>query len=141
MARKILAGIAGFVTTFATIMLVQAWGHAVFPPPPELDLSDPEAAARLFDDLPWGALACVLFAYFAGAFLGTFVAKWLGGGSGKPYALILGGFVLGGTLVTVYQIPHPPWFVGAAIIGIPAAAWLGAKFGPRRIAAGKAAET
>ena len=141
MTRKILAGIAGFVTTFATIMLLQAVGHAVYPPPPDLDFSDPEAVARLFDSLPVGALSFVLLAYFAGAFIGPFVAKWLGGGSGKPYALILGGFVLGGTLVTVYRIPHPPWFVAAAIIGIPVAAWLGAKFGPRRVAVGKTVET
>ncbi len=130
--RKVLGGIAGFVTTFATIMLVQALGHAVYPPPPGLDTGDPARVGDYLETLPPGALVFVLLAYFAGAFLGTFVAKWLGGGSGKPYALLLGGLVLAGTLLTVYRIPHPPWFVVAAIISIPVAAWLGARLGPRR---------
>jgi hypothetical protein len=137
----VLAGIAGFVATFATIMLVQTLGHTVYPPPAELDMTDPAATAEFFGNLPVGALLFVLLAYFAGAFLGPFVAKWLGGGSGKPYALLLGGFVLGGTLVTVYQIPHPSWFIVAAIIGIPIAAWYGAKLGPRRVAGSEAAAT
>jgi hypothetical protein len=49
--------------------------------------------------------------------------------------------VLAGTLVTVYQIPHPSWFIIAAIIGIPIAAWYGAKLGPRRVADREAAAT
>ena len=133
MLRKILGGIVGFVATFATIMIIQAIGHALVPPPADIDVSDPAVASDYVMNLPPWMLVSVLVAYFAGAFVGPFVGKWLGGGSGKPYMYLFAGMVLAGTLITVYQIPHPLWFVIAAVIGIPVAAWYGAKLGPRRV--------
>ena len=139
MLRKIFAGIAGFFATFTTIMFIQQIGHALVPPPADLDMSDTAVASDYIATLsPW-MLASVLLAYFAGAFAGPFVAKWLGGGSGKPYAFLFGGLVLAGTLYTVYLITHPAWFTITAAIGIPVAAWAGARFGPRRVSAAAAA--
>lgn len=139
MLYKVLGVAAGFFTTFTTIMFIQSIGHALVPPPDDLDLSDTAVASDYIATLPPWMLTLVLFAYFAGAFAGPFVAKWLGGGSGKPYAFLFGGLVLAGTLYTVNLISHPAWFTITAVLGIPAAAWAGARFGPRRVVAAEAA--
>ena len=76
----------------------------------------------------------MLASYFFGAFLGPFVATWLGGGKGLVFTWIFGGLVLAGTIATVTRLPHPLWFTIAAIAGIPVAAFFGGRLAPRRVA-------
>jgi len=130
---KTLGFFAGFIATFAAISLVQALGHAVIPPPADLDVTDQAAFAEWLATAPAGSFLFVLASYFAGAFLGPFVATWLGGGRGLVFTWIFGALVLAGTIATVTSIPHPLWFTVTAIVGIPFAAFYGGRLAPRRV--------
>lgn len=134
MLSKALGFFAGFIATFAAISLVQALGHAAIPPPADLDVTDQAAFAEWLAMAPVGAFLFVLASYFTGAFLGPFVATWIGGGKGLAFTWIFGGLVLAGTIATVSRIPHPLWFTIVAIAGIPVAAFFGSRLAPRRVA-------
>ena len=102
MLSKTLGFFAGFIATFAAISLVQALGHAVIPPPADLDVKDQAAFAEWLATAPAGSFLFVLASYFAGAFLGPFVATWLGGVlrelgeiSGRVYSEKLLGEIFG----------------------------------------------
>ncbi len=134
MLRKILGGLAGVVAAFAVIMLVQFLGHQVIPPPSGMDPADPESIRAAMNDLPVGAFLFVLASYFGGAFVGTFVATWLGGARGLTYAIVVGGLVFAATVANLLMIPHPLWFSITALAGIPVAAFFGGRLAPRRVA-------
>ena len=133
MLSKILGFFAGFIATFAAMALVQALGLAVFPPPADLDVTDQAAFAEWLTGAPAGYFLFVLFSYVAGAFIGPFVATWLGGGRGLVFIWLLGGLVLTLMIATVSNIGYPLWFTIAAIVGIPIAAFYGGRLAPRRV--------
>lgn len=79
MGRTLLAALAGLATAFATIMLVEFAGHALYPPPPGIDPANTADMARLVGTLPMGALLMVVVAWVIGAVDGGFVAALLAG--------------------------------------------------------------
>ena len=74
MLRNIAAMIAGVVTAFVTIMLIDKIGHMVFPPPEGLDFTDPDAIRPYLATLPVGAFLFILASSVIAAFVGTLVA-------------------------------------------------------------------
>ena len=46
MFRNIGAGLAGVVTAFVLVMVVEKVGHLIYPPPANLDYTDVEAVER-----------------------------------------------------------------------------------------------
>ena len=64
MLRVIGAIVAGTVTAFAVIWLIEALGHVAFPLPEDLDLRDPELAAQALPSIPLPAKLIVVFAWF-----------------------------------------------------------------------------
>ena len=132
MLTKIVAGLAGIAAAFAVIALTQHLGHRVYPPPPDLDVSDIEAFRKFTAGLPLMAFLFVLLAYYAGSLAGTFVAGWIAGFRTLIYAGLIGGLVLAGTVANLVMIPHPLWFSILAVIGIPLFAYLGSRLAPVR---------
>ncbi len=135
MLMKALSVLAGMVVAFALIAIVQSIGHAVYPPPADLNIRDTEAFAEYTRSLPFTAILFVLASYLAGAFAGSFVAGWIAGGPSLVYPAIIGGILLAATVANLVAIPHPLWFGILAVIGIPATAFLGGRLAPTRIAA------
>ncbi len=127
MIRSIGALIAGIVTAFASIYLIEMLGHTIYPPPPDLDFSDPEAIRPYIATLPIIVLLFPMFGWFVGTFAGSLVADFCG--NAKPYlfAGIVGGLVLAGTIANLIVIPHPLWFSITALLGIISSAWLAAR--------------
>jgi len=124
MIRNIGALIAGIVIAFVLIYLIEMLGHAIYPPPPDLDFSNPDAVRPYIATLPIVALLFPMIGWLLGAFAGSFVANICG--DAKPYVFsgIVGGLVLAGTIANLIMIPHPLWFSITALIGIVASAWL-----------------
>ena len=131
MLRKILAGVAGVVVAGLVVYAVEWAGHAVYPPPDGLDFADPEQMAPYVAGLPVGAFAFVLAAWALGAFIGTFVACRIGTARPQIYAAVVAGLILVGAIANMVVIPHPVWFMIAAVVLITAAGWLAARVSAR----------
>ncbi len=125
MGKNIAAGVAGVVVAFALVWVVEKVGHAVYPPPPDLNFADPDAMRAYIQTLPVGALLFVAAAWFAGAAGGTCAACAIGTASPRIFAAIVGGLVLVATVINLVMIPHPTWFAILGVAGIIVGAWLG----------------
>lgn len=124
MIRKIGLAIFGVIVAVALIVVVQMIGHNVYPPPPGTDFDDPEAVRALIEQAPAGALLFVIASYVAGTFGGGLIVALIARDSAETYAMIVGGFVLGGTLLNLVSIPHPAWFQVAALASVVGTAFL-----------------
>ena len=114
MLRIIGAIVAGTVSAFAVIWLIEAVGHIAFPLPEDLDLRDPELVAQALPSIPLPAKLIVVFAWFAGALSGGFVAGRIAGGRWTPW--LVAALVACGGIMTILMIPHPVWMQIAAIV-------------------------
>ena len=134
MIRNIGAALAGLLTAFVLIYLIEMLGHSIYPPPPDLDFSDPEAMRPYVASLPPLALLFPMFAWFIGTFAGTLVASFIGTAKPILFAAVVGIFILAGTIANMIVIPHPLWFAVVALIGIAASAWLAMLVAPTPVA-------
>ena len=134
MVRKILAVVAGLVVALLIVMLIQRFGHSLFPPPTDMDISDQEFMRKYVASLPWGPLAFVIASYVLAAFGGGLVAAMLAGERPMIFSGLIALAVLAGAVSTMVMIPHPTWFEIAAVGGIVLAALVAAGLaGNRRV--------
>lgn len=124
MLRKVVAIIFGVIVAVVLIMIVETFGHTVYPPPADLDFTDMDAMAAYVDALPTGALLFVMAAWVAGTFGGGLLACAIARERPMVYAFSIAGMVLLGTGFTLTQIHHPTWFSVLSIIAILLTAWL-----------------
>ena len=114
MLRIVGSVVAGAVTAFATVWLIELIGHLIFPLPEDLDLRNPEVAAQSLPSIPLPAKLIVVFAWFAGALAGGYVAKRI---SGRWWpAWLIAVVVAVGGIMTIMMIPHPAWMQIAAVV-------------------------
>jgi len=125
MGRNIGAGLVGVLIAMLSVWLVQKIGHAVYPPQADIDLNEFEAVKAYVATLPIGALLFVVASYFIGTTVGTCIACTIGTMLPRIYALLIGCLMLVATTMNVMMIPHPTWFILAAVVAIVAGAWLG----------------
>lgn len=123
--RRVLSISAGVIASGLVIAALEMFGHALFmdgaPMPPS---ADPAAVQAYAKSLSFGALASLLVAWCAGAYIGSMVAIRIAGGSERMMTLVVGGFILAATVMNFFQFPHPAWLMISAIILIPTCAWL-----------------
>lgn len=130
--RRIAGLVAGLVVMALTVALAEGAGHALFPPPPGLDVTNPDDQARLMAVIPLGAKIAVVVAWFLGALAGSAVAMVVGRTPLLGWAI---GLIMGAlSLFTTQVFPHPLWMVIAAVV-LPLVAVLVAK----RLVAGRIA--
>lgn len=125
MGRNIGAGVAGVVVAMLVVWLVQTIGHAVYTPPAGLDSENLEAMQAYVATLPLGAFLFVIASYFIGTLAGTCAACAIGTMLPRVFAILIGCLMLIATAMNVAMIPHPTWFIVAAVVAIVAGAWLG----------------
>ena len=114
MLRSILALIAGLVVAIVVVMILEMLGHWLYPPPPGIDLHDPETLKTIIDKLPRGAIIAVLVAWGCGTFAGSWTAALIARRARIIHGLIVGGILMGFGVMTMLMIPHPIWFMLAA---------------------------
>lgn len=136
MGSKFLAVVAGIVIAFVIVFVFEAAGHGFWPPPPGVDVSNPEALKTLMPSIPVGAKVAVIVAWAAGAFAGGLVAARIS--KNARFAWIIGGVQLALGIVTMLSIPHPlaMWIAGV-LVPMPAA-MLGGLLGTPRASAVRA---
>jgi hypothetical protein len=132
MLSKILAVVFGVVAAVIVIIAIEALGHAMYPPPGDLDITDRQAMEAYVAGLPLGALLFVMAAWVAATFTGGLLACFIAKEMPFVYASIVGMLVLLGTIINLMSIPHPLWFsivsVSAIIATIFVTGWLGSNF-------------
>lgn len=112
--RQIAGILAGLVVMALTVALAEGLGHALFPPPPGLDITRPEDQARLMEVIPAGAKIAVVIAWLLGAIAGAAVAMAI---ARTPLAGWVIGLVMGAlSLWTTQMFPHPLWMMIAAVV-------------------------
>jgi hypothetical protein len=112
--RSILAVIVGSIVAMVAVGIVQAIGHAVYPPPEEMKdadafeklMADPEAMKKVMDLISWQV----------GAFLGGAAAALVAGYGRCLQAGIIGVFILLASVVMMMMIPHPDWMKVAGLL-------------------------
>lgn len=124
MVRNVAAAITGVVTAFVLIMLIEKLGHSIYPPPPDIDFSDPEAMRPYIATLPFLALLFPMIAWVVATFAGTVLACKIGTANPLAFAAVVGGLVLAGTIANLIVIPHPVWFSAVSLAAIAASAWI-----------------
>jgi hypothetical protein len=125
--RIVLGVILGTAIGFGIVMLGDYLNHMFFPPPPDLQITNPDAIRAYMADAPFTALLGLpvtwTLAAFAAAFAGAKIAAraWPG--------WIAGALIFAATGLNLAFIPHPLWMLIAAVIAVPLAAFFGAKLG------------
>jgi hypothetical protein len=127
MLKRALGGLAGLVAGVVVIMIVQAVGHKVYPPPPGFDPSNAEALKALMASMPVGALLFVLLSYALGAFGGGLIAARIG--KHLVPALVVGGLLTVASIMNLTMVPHPTWFAVANLLLVLPLAFAGGKLG------------
>ena len=94
MGRSILAVIAGVVCAVLTVGMIESIGHFVYPPPPGVDISDPDQLRTIMERLPTGALLFVMAAWIVGALVGGLVAAKLARSHAMRAALAVGTMMI-----------------------------------------------
>ena len=126
MLRSILAVLAGLVVAWITVSLFEFASMHAFPPPPGVDVRDPQQLASLIAQMPVGALALVLAGWIVGALDGGLVATLIA--KGRVPAVVVGVLVMLGAFLMVAMVPHPMWMsIAGVLLPLPAAlfgAWL-----------------
>jgi hypothetical protein len=123
--RIVLAIVAGLVVAVFCVAGLEMLGHMVFPPPADLDASDPADVARMMEVIPAGALLFVVVAWFVGALAGAWTANATARRAMAGW--IVAGFIVLGAVVTMVMIPHPAWMWACGILLPVLAAWIAGK--------------
>lgn len=129
--RTFLAIVAGCLSAFALVAVIEMVGHALFPVPGRVDMSTPEGL-RAAVPIPLSALLSVLVAWVVATFVGGLVAALIAPSKPRVYAGLVGAVILLGAIANMMMIPHPAWFAVAAVVGIVAAAWAAGALAARR---------
>lgn len=113
MTRLVGSLVVGAVAALAAIVLIQRLGHLAWPLPSDLELEDPEAAARVLGDVPLGAKLVVVFGWFAGGLIGAAAAWRMSRRSWPGWAVAALASLAG--IVTVMLVPQPVWMQISAV--------------------------
>ena len=123
MLRIVLGVLAGFAAGVVTVYLIELASHALYPPPPGVDLTDPEQQRAFARSIPLGGLLMVLLAVVAGALIGTSTALIVAGRR-RTAGWIVGGLMLAATIFNMTSVPAPVWLMIAEVVLVSAAVFL-----------------
>lgn len=122
MLRTILGIVAGVVVAFVVLMGLEMAGHAAMPPPAGLDPADPEDLKQMVASASTAAKAWVVFAWFAAAVAGGWLARRLSRASWAGW--VIAGLIVVGGIANIMMIPHPLWMQIAAVVAPLLGGWL-----------------
>lgn len=122
--RSLIAVVAGIVLAGLIIAGVEALGHAIFPPPADLDLARGADRARMMEVIPFEAKLAVVIAWFLGSFAGACAAIAIS--LRVLPAWIVGVAIAALGLWTTQMFPHPDWMLASAVV-LPLIAVVAAK--------------
>lgn len=127
--KTALAILAGLVSAFALIFLVELAAHQIWPVP-AFDAKNPDAMRAAMEAMPPGALISVAAAWIVGTFGGGWLAARIARRIWPAY--VIGGFVALASVANLLMLPHPLWFWPVALIVVPFTAHVAGALGNKR---------
>jgi hypothetical protein len=134
MIRKISAVVLGVLMAVILIIAIEELGHAVYPPPDDLDITNKDALQVYIMDAPIAALLFVMAAWLVATLAGGLLACFIARETPLVYAAIVGGLVLLGTIINLLSIAHPLWFTITSIPAIIATTFITGRLGSSFVA-------
>ncbi len=130
--RNIAAVVIGIVLGSALNMFLVTMGSKMVPPPPGLNMADPQSLSTLGHLLEPKHFVFPFLAHALGTFFGAFAAHVAGTGRRSLLSYIVAGMFLIGGIMAAFMIPAPAWFLAADLVlaYIPMA-WLATRLGYR----------
>ena len=119
--RKFLGVVCGIVVAMLTVALVEFIGHAVYPPPPGLDMMTPDGVAAYIATVPVTAMLFIVAAWFLGALAGGWVALRISGWA--IAAWIVAGLIAVAGIFNATQIPSPLWMQLCTVLAPALGGW------------------
>ncbi|GMQ82414.1 MAG: hypothetical protein BMS9Abin05_1866 [Rhodothermia bacterium] len=123
--RRALGIVAGLVTGFILVYVLEMIGHLIFPPPEGIEMMSREEITRIMAEIPFGGLVSVVIAWFFGTLGAAFVATRVGQDSTMTAAYIIGSFEIGFGAINFYSIPHPTWMIVTGLAAFVSGAHIG----------------
>lgn len=130
--RIVLGIVLGIAVGIGLVMAGDAINHQLWPPPPDLQVTNPEAIRDYMATAPITSLLGLPVTWTIAAFAGAFAAAKIGARAWAGW--IAGGVLFALTGMNLVMIPHPLWMLVAAIVAVPLAAWFGGKIGAPKAA-------
>ncbi len=128
--RIILGIVIGIALGIGVVMAGDALNHRFFPPPPEVQITNPEAIRDYMQTAPVLSLLGLPVTWTIAALAAAFAAAKIG--ARRWTGWLAGCILFAATGLNLVMIPHPLWMLIAAIVFVPAAAWFGAQLGAPR---------
>lgn len=137
MGRTILAVLAGAVVMWLTIFALEFVSHALFPPSAGLNPQNQRDLAAIIAQAPVGAMAMLVVAWVAGAFIGGLTAATISHQHKRGAAIVIALLVMAGVGGMIYLVPdHPIWVsVLGLLLPIPTALFAARLANRRSVAA------
>jgi hypothetical protein len=127
MLRTIGAIIAGIITFFVVVTMLNIVSSLSYPLPEGLDPFDPTHADALATHMASQPLGAWLFPFFGemfGAFAGCLVAANIERRHALWIIIGITGLAIAGSVTNWMSFSHPAWFMIGQLIGYPALGWL-----------------
>lgn len=124
MVRKLAGLAAGLALAIAIIMIVEAIGIRLYPPPRGYDLNTGSA-----ESLPTINLVFPVAGWFLGALAGSWLAVHLARRAWPGWAVA--GLVLVATILNFALITHPLWIMAAGALAAPLGGVIGQRLAGR----------
>jgi len=123
--RNIIAIIFAMVIGVIVVGTIESMGHAVYPPPADLDMNDADQMKEYVAKLPVAALLFVIAGWAAGIFSGCLFAGIMGFQQGKFCSVVYSIIFCSVVGLMLFQIPSPVWFTLSGIIVLAPSAFAG----------------
>ncbi|HRP07255.1 MAG TPA: hypothetical protein PLL69_02090 [Gemmatimonadales bacterium] len=128
--RNILALVAGLVIGGAVNMTLITISPSIVPPPPGVDVTDPESLSQNIHLFAPRHFIMPFLAHALGTLVGALVAFKLAATHKARWAWVVGGFFLAGGIMASALIPAPTWFIALdLIVAYLPMAWLAIRIG------------
>lgn len=132
MGRTILGMLLGVVTMMFTVYTFEFIGHALYPPPAGLDPKNPDHLQIIIAAAPVGAMAMLVLAWTAGAFVGGWTGARIARHA-RAAAIAVALFVMAGVAGMIVMVPdHPKWVSALGLLLPIPVALVAARFAGRR---------
>lgn len=122
--RIVGAVLAGLLAAFILIVAVEFFGNAAHPFPEDFGGTNEEMCKHVARFPHW-VLAVAVLAWAATAFVGTWIARRIGGVASAAIVALL---LLAALVCNVSMLPYLAWFKIASLLAVPAAMVAGGRF-------------